>query len=172
VLRKELQSLGHVFTSQTDTEVISKLIGHYRELDNLSMKDATTKALQRCDGTWGLCIMSQDTPHELIVACNGSPLVIGISNDRTFVASETSAFNRYTKNFIAMKDGEIAVVGADAASLDLSRIQKAPNQEVVLHPDPYRHWTLKECLEQPEAIARALTFGGRLSPEKGFSGWT
>jgi len=170
VLRKELQSLGHVFTSQTDTEVISKLIGHYRELDNLSMKDATTKALQRCDGTWGLCIMSKDTPNELIVACNGSPLVIGISNDRTFVASETSAFNRYTKNFIAMKDGEIAVVGADAASLDLSRIQKAPNQEVILHPDPYRHWTLKECVEQPEAIARALTFGGRLSPEKVFLG--
>lgn len=143
-LRRELQASGHVFTSQTDTEVIAKLIGHYWEMDKLTVKEATEKALQRCDGTWGLCIMCTETPSELLVACNGSPLVIGIADDRTFVASETSAFNRYTKNFISMRDGEIGVLHADGRTLDLTRMQVAPDQEVKLSPDPYPHWTIKE----------------------------
>lgn len=131
-------------SSETDTEVIVKLIGHYKEQDKSTLYDATQKALQECDGTWGLCIMDTDAPDELVVACNGSPLVIGIAHDRTFVASETSAFNRYTKNFISMKDGEIGVLNADGRTLDLTRKQKAPDQEVKLSPDPFPHWTLKE----------------------------
>lgn len=169
-LRAELQKIGHVFLSQTDTEVIAKLIGHYKDVGNMSVRDATEKALKRCDGTWGLCIMSADDPDELVVACNGSPLVIGVSDDRTFIASETSAFNRHTKNFISMVDGEIGVLHADGRNLDLTRMQKAPNQEILLSPDPFPHWTLKECSEQPEAIARALGFGGRLSLDSVFLG--
>jgi glucosamine--fructose-6-phosphate aminotransferase (isomerizing) len=169
-LRKELKSLGHVFSSQTDTEVIAKLIGHIKDTEKLSVVDATEKALARCDGTWGLCIMSQDDPDQLVVACNGSPLVIGIADDRTFVASETSAFNRYTKSFIPMKDGEIGVLHADGRTLDLTRKQKAPDQKVELSPDPFPHWTLKELVEQPAAIARALGFGGRLSDERVYLG--
>mmetsp|Transcript_11346 Transcript_11346/g.21243 ORF Transcript_11346/g.21243 Transcript_11346/m.21243 type:complete len:725 (-) Transcript_11346:84-2258(-) len=169
-LRKELKSLGHVFSSQTDTEVIAKLIGHIKDTEKLSVVDATEKALARCDGTWGLCIMSQDDPDQLIVACNGSPLVIGIADDRTFVASETSAFNRYTKSFIPMKDGEIGVLHADGRTLDLSRKQKAPEQNVELSPAPFPHWTLKELVEQPAAIGRALGFGGRLSDDRVYLG--
>jgi glucosamine--fructose-6-phosphate aminotransferase (isomerizing) len=167
-LRRELQAKGHRFTSQTDTEVIAKLIGHiYNQVDKgCTVKDATEKALTQCDGSWGLCIMCTDAPDELVVACNGSPLVIGIADDRTFVASETSAFNRYTKNFISMKDGEIGVLHSDGRTLDLTRKQKAPDQEVKLSPEPFPHWTLKELYEQPEAIARALGFGGRLGADK------
>jgi glutamine---fructose-6-phosphate transaminase (isomerizing) len=168
-LRRELQKEGHVFSSQTDTEVIAKLIGKYYEEgkeNKISLKDATQVALNRCDGTWGLAIICSDDPDELVVACNGSPLVIGIADDRTFIASETSAFNRYTKNFISMKDGEIGVLHADGRTLDLSRKQIAPDQEVKLSPDPYSHWTLKELMEQPEAIARSLNFGGRMSYDR------
>ena len=143
-LRRELQSRGHKFTSQTDTEVIAKLIGEVYERDKCSVKEATEKAMTRCDGTWGLGIMCTDAPDELVVACNGSPLVIGIGADRMFIASETSAFNRYTKNFISMKDGEIGVLHADGTTLDLGRMQVAPDQEVKLTPAPYSHWTLKE----------------------------
>jgi glucosamine--fructose-6-phosphate aminotransferase (isomerizing) len=165
-LRKELQSRGHVFNSQTDTEVIAKLIGEcYEKNGSRSVKEATEQALARCDGSWGLCIMCTDCPDQLVVARNGSPLVIGIGSDRTFIASETSAFNRYTKNFISMNDGEIGILRADGSTLDLSRMQEAPDQEVKLSPAPYPHWTLKECVEQPEAIARALGFGGRLTSE-------
>lgn len=133
-----------MFTSQTDTEVIAKLIGHYKDKLNLSAVKATEMALDRCDGTWGLCIMDSENPTELIVACNGSPLVIGVSDDRTFIASETSAFNRYTKSFISMNDGEIAVLHSDGRSLDLQRTQTAPDQKVELSPAPFPHWTLKE----------------------------
>lgn len=178
-LRRELQKLGHKFTSQTDTEVIAKLIGYYYDelyndnkqiISDTLLQQATEIALNRCDGSWGLCIMCTDTPDQLVVACNGSPLVIGVADDRTFVASETSAFNRFTKNFISMKDGEIGVLHSDGRTLDLTRKQKAPDQKVILSPDPYPHWTLKECVEQPEAIARALTFGGRLGSDKIFLG--
>ena len=165
-LRRELQSRGHKFTSQTDTEVIAKLIGEIYEKEGCSVKEATEKAMSSCDGTWGLGIMCTDAPDELVVACNGSPLVIGIGTDRMFIASETSAFNRYTKNFISMKDGEIGVLHADGTTLDLGRMQVAPEQEIKLSPAPYSHWTLKECYEQPEAIGRALGFGGRLMADK------
>jgi glutamine---fructose-6-phosphate transaminase (isomerizing) len=164
--RRELQALGHVFTSQTDTEVIVKLIGHHYSKGGLTLKEATEVALNECDGTWGLGIICTDNPGELIVACNGSPLVIGIGDDRTFIASETSAFNRFTKNFISMKDGEIGILHADGRTLDLSRKQLAPDQQVKLSPAPFPHWTLKELVEQPEAIARALGFGGRMSYER------
>ena len=165
-LREELESLGHQFTSETDTEVVVKLIGHIKDKHSLSLRDATERALQRCDGSWGLCIVSKDQPDELIVACNGSPLVIGLGRDATYIASETSAFNRYTKEFISMRDGEIGVVHADGRELDLSRVQHAPDQQVLLSPAPYPHWTIKECVEQPEAIARALGFGGRLTESR------
>eukprot|EP00980_Cylindrotheca_fusiformis_P008275 scaffold1736_cov127-Cylindrotheca_fusiformis.AAC.89 len=165
-LRRELQAEGHKFTSQTDTEVIVKLIGNYYAQGSMTLKEATELALEKCDGSWGLAIVCSDAPDELVVACNGSPLVIGIADDRTFIASETSAFNRYTKNFISMKDGEIGVLHADGRTLDLSRKQIAPDQQVKLSPDPFPHWTLKELTEQPEAIARAMGFGGRMSYER------
>ena len=165
-LRRELQAQGHVFSSQTDSEVIVKLIGKYYDQGEITLRDATEMALNRCDGSWGLGIICSDQPDELVVACNGSPLVIGIADDRTFIASETSAFNRFTKNFISMKDGEIGVLHADGRTLDLSRKQLAPDQKVLLSPEPYPHWTLKELTEQPEAIARALGFGGRMSYDR------
>jgi glucosamine--fructose-6-phosphate aminotransferase (isomerizing) len=88
--------------------------------------------------------MDTDSPDELVVACNGSPLVVGIAPGRTFVASETSAFNRYTKNFISLRDGEIGVLNADGRTLDLKRKESAPNFEVNLSPEPYPNWTIKE----------------------------
>jgi len=165
-LRKELQGRGHVFYGQTDTEVVAKLMGEiYEKNGDKNLKKAVEQTLARCDGSWGLCIMCTDHPDQLIVARNGSPLVIGFDTDRTYIASETSAFNRYTKNFISMNDGEIGVLRADGHTMDLTRMQEAPDQEVQLSPAPYPHWTLKECLEQPEAIARALGFGGRLTAD-------
>jgi glucosamine--fructose-6-phosphate aminotransferase (isomerizing) len=169
-LRAELQKTNGIkFASETDTEIIAQLIGLGLDQE-LSLKEAVEEALKRCDGTWGLVVLSPKEPEELIVACNGSTMVLGIGEERVFIASETSAFNRHTKNFIALKDGEIGVVRADASTLDLSRVQKAPEVNILLSPDPYPHWTIRECLEQPEAIARALAFGGRMSDTRVFLG--
>lgn len=90
-------------------------------------------------------------------------MVIGIGQGRNYIASETSAFSRYTKNYIAMKDGELGVVTAKNSTLDISRLEKAPDNEVLLSPAPYPHFTIKELTEQPEAIARALSYGARMN---------
>jgi glucosamine--fructose-6-phosphate aminotransferase (isomerizing) len=180
-IKKELEAKGVVFTSETDTEVIAQLIGRLlkeAEMEGkpISVRDATAAALRRCEGTWGIAVMgtgiadgqrsTSDVSDEVVVACNGSPLTIGLGAGRTFIASEPAAFNRYTKNFIAMQDGEIGVVGAEGSSLDLRRVEVAPELDIITSPDPYLHWTIKECIEQPQAIARALGFGGRLSNDR------
>ncbi len=172
-LRDELKSMGYKFQGQTDSEVIAKLIGHYYlQSDSIlpSIKEATEKALSRCMGTWGLCLLCSDKPDELIVACHGSSLFIGLGDDRIYVASEVSAFSRFTKNYIAMKDGEIGVLDADGRTLDLSRKEISLPEEEELLPSLYPHWTLKEILEQPSAVGRALRFGARLSWEKVYLG--
>jgi len=165
-LRADLIKHGVTFTSETDTEVIAQMIGYYLDKDpSMTTKQAVGKALSRCEGTWGLGVVNRANPEEIVVACNGSPMVIGFGQDCTYVASETSAFNRYTKNFIAMKDGEIAVVSKNSSSFDLSRVETAPDSNVLLTPAPYAHFTLKECYEQPESIARAMSYGARFNGE-------
>jgi glucosamine--fructose-6-phosphate aminotransferase (isomerizing) len=161
-LKKSLQDQGIVFESETDTEVIAQLIGVYLD-KGLDTFKAVDKALMKCEGSWGLAVVSKSSPEEVIVACNGSPMVIGLGQGKTFIASETSAFSRYTKNFIAMKDGEIGVVRSKDHTLDITRIEQAPDHDVLLTPHPHPHFTIKECLEQPEAIARALSYGARLN---------
>ena len=164
-LRKELQATGIKFASETDTEVIAQLIGVYLD-KGLETKEAVASALKRCDGSWGLAVVNKSHPEEIVVACNGSPMMIGLGQGKTFIASETSAFSRYTKNFIAMKDKEIGVVTASATTLDVSRVETAPEHDVLLTPDPHPHFTIKECLEQPEAIARALSYGARMNGKR------
>lgn len=180
-LRKELENKGVIFTSETDTEVIAQLIGRLlKEAEMkgapLSVRDATAAALRRCDGTWGIAVMGtgkakgnrqpSEVDDEIVVACNGSPLTIGLGAGRTFIASEPAAFNRYTKNFIALQDGEIGIVKAEGSSLDLTRVEVAPELDIITSPEPFAHWTIKECTEQPQALARALGFGGRLSNDR------
>ena len=146
-LRRELQSRGHIFNSETDTEDISKLIGEYFKSNICTpVIEATEQALAQCNGCWGLCIMCTNCQDQLVVTRNGSPLVIGIGSDCTFIASETSAFNRHTKNFSSMNDGEIGILQANGSTLDLTQMQEAPDQEVTLSPVPYPRWTLKECV--------------------------
>jgi glucosamine--fructose-6-phosphate aminotransferase (isomerizing) len=159
-LKAELESKGIQFKSQTDTEVISQLIGHYLD-ENLPILDAVKKALSRLEGTWGLAILHKDSPNQIIAARNGSPLVIGLGQKRMFVASELSAFSRHTSQYISLNDGEVAVINADGMNLDLSRVQKAPHENIQLSPDPFPHWTIKEIIEQPEAMSKTLGYGAR-----------
>lgn len=164
-LRTELQKKGIQFTSETDTEVIAHLTGTYLD-EGLNTTEAVSKALARCDGSWGLAVINKACPDEIVIACNGSPLVVGLADEKTYIASETSAFSRYTKNFVALKDGEIGTLHATDNSLDLSRVEKAADSQVLLTPDPYPHFTLKELLEQPEAILRSMSFGARFEGDQ------
>lgn len=160
-LRADLQRKGVEFRSETDTEVIAQLIGTFLDKGS-SIPDAVKQTLQKLEGTWGLAVIAKDHPDQIIAAKNGSPIVIGVGQGRMFIASEPSAFSQHTKEFISLENGEVAVIKTDGHSLDLSRLEKAPDQEILLSPDPYPHWTIKEIMEQPEAISRALNYGGRI----------
>lgn len=89
-------------------------------------------------------------------------MVIGLGADHVYVASMTAAFNRHTKNFIAVQDGDIAVIIPTECSFDRARMEEAPDHGVETIPTPYAHWTLYEALQQPVVIGRALTFVGRM----------
>ncbi|CAN0194905.1 unnamed protein product, partial [Ectocarpus sp. 8 AP-2014] len=167
-LRGDLERKGITFKSETDTEVIAHLVGLELDADpNMDLKVALAKTVAKLDGTWGLAVIAHEKPDELVVACNGSPMVIGLGTDHIYVASETAAFNRHTKNFIAMQDGEIAVITPTECSLDKARMELAPDHGVESTPAPHAHWTLYEALQQPMAIARALAFGGRMTDSSG-----
>ncbi|CEG48789.1 glutamine-fructose-6-phosphate transaminase [Plasmopara halstedii] len=178
-------SLVHnVFSSQTDTEVAAQLIGHLIG-EGADLLTAVRLALNKLEGTWGLCVMSRDDPGKIVIARNGSPLCIGYGSNEMFVASETTAFSRYAKQFISLKDGEVAVIKSDSAELNpnddgkeegflqrfpTSRLAVAPDVKVRLSPAPYPHWTLREIMEQPKAVAAALGYGGRVSDDHVYLG--
>merc|ERR1719461_876430 len=165
-LRKELEDYGITFKSQTDTEVIVQLVGYYLDQGQEILK-AVRSTLERLEGSWGLAIISVDKPDEIIVTCNGSPLIIGVDEDmkRTFVASEHTAFSRYTNEIIPLKDREIVVVTAEEFKLDRSRVIKTMKEDIQLSPEPYPHWTVKEIFDQPVAVQRALGYGSRLDSD-------
>lgn len=164
-IRKELKELGYKFYGQTDTEVIAKLIGHYHADGKVDIRDATKKAMKRLQGTWGLAVLCADHPEELVVTCHGSPIYIGVGDDGTFVASNPSAFKDYSRNFIKLGDKEVATIDIQGRNLDLTNMVEATDDDesVPVSPAPYPHWFIKEVMEQPQAIGRALCFGGRLS---------
>jgi len=186
-LKGQLQKEGVTFRSQTDTEVIAQLIGHLIEESGCSVLSAVNQAMSCCEGTWGICVMDKQEPDQVVVARNGSPLVIGYGTNQMYIGSETVAFSRHTKQFVQLQDGETAVIRPDVAELNpqedegesisealmrfpTSRLEKAPDIKIRLTPDPYPHWTIREIIEQPKAIAAALGYGGRLSDDEVYLG--
>jgi glucosamine--fructose-6-phosphate aminotransferase (isomerizing) len=162
VLKDELEKKGMQFSTQTDTEVIAQLVGSYLD-DGVELEEAFNKALSRLEGTWGIVMIAKEKPDQLIAARHGSPLVVGVGKDKVFVASDHTAFSKYTSEYIELKDDEVAVLTSKKVNLDLSRILHVPAvNESDITPHPYPHWTLREILEEPEAAARALNFGARL----------
>ncbi len=160
-LKQLLLDSGVKFTSETDTEVIAQLIGKHLD-EGSSLEDAVAKTLGKLEGTWGLAIVSKLLPDGIIVAKNGSPIVIGVAEDKVFIASEPAAFGLSTRDFISLENGEVAVVRANREGLDLSRIEKAPEDIIAASPAPFPHWTIKEILEEPAAVSRTLNYGARL----------
>jgi len=161
---KEEQGIS--FRSETDTEVIAQLVGHFVR-QGQDIVEATQSTLAKLEGTWGLVVMDRLSPDKLVVAKNGSPMLIGISADKTFASSEAIAFGRHTKEFIALEDNEVAVLTPGTHSLGPSRVKTLEEQEISLSPAPFPHWTLKEIMEQPESLSRALNYGARIFGDDG-----
>jgi len=170
VLRQQLIARGHVFRSETDTEVIAHLI---EAAFTDSLEHAVRAALRQIEGAYGLAILSARDPGRIVVARHGSPLLLGIGeNGEYFVASDAAAVLAHTRHVIYLDDGEMAVLSTDGyrtmaitggditkeiqrISWDLAEIEKSG------HP----HFMLKEIFEQPESLRN--TMRGRLLETEG-----
>jgi len=171
-LKLELEAKGHVFTSETDTEVLAHLIE-----DNLEGKDlasAVRTALKRVRGSYAIGVMWAGRPDLLIAARNHSPLVLGVKNgEGCFLASDIPALLPYTKKMVFLDDQEMASLTAtkwEVSDLHTGTIKEKPVTTIIWNAGMaekagYKHFMLKEIYEQPQAILN--TFRGRIDPESG-----
>lgn len=156
-IKAELLDAGVHFASETDSEVVAQLIGRL-VAGGLALPEAVKEATARLHGTWGLVVLDREDPNLLVAAKHGSPILIGIGKEQMFLASEASAFARHTKEFIALEDGEVAVVRPDHHSLDVSRVKTAEVEVLQESPHPFAHWTIKEVRPPcPGLSAQLLT---------------
>src|ERR1700722_10653106 len=112
-LRDQLQATGVHFASDTDTEALAHMIAAELAADeDATLEDAVIRTLRRVEGAYGLVVLDTKNPDQLVVARNGSPIVLGLGNSEMFVASDVSALVRYTKQVIYLEDGEVATIKA------------------------------------------------------------
>ncbi|WHT22036.1 glutamine--fructose-6-phosphate transaminase (isomerizing) [Crossiella sp. CA-258035] len=164
VLRAKLAAEGVEFSSETDTEVLAHLIARSQAE---RLEDAVREVLSDVEGTYGIVVLDTRFPQELVVARQGSPVVLGIGNDEMFIASDVAALVRFTQQVVYLDDGELATVRAGeyrTSRLDRSTVAKTPTTLAMSVEDYDRggHETFlhKEIHEQPAALDRALR--GRL----------
>jgi glutamine---fructose-6-phosphate transaminase (isomerizing) len=172
-LRRELLLDGKPFRSETDSEVLVELIGRGLKR-GASLLDAVIAALNRIEGTAGIIVIDRERPDHLVAARIGSPVVLGIGDGETWVASDPLALRPYTDRMVVLEDGEIAELTARGfKTVDLDNRDREKRVEKILHQAEaaelgnFAHYMLKEIYEQPEAIDRSMR--GRLDAAMGSS---
>jgi len=167
-LKEKLESEGHVFRSETDSEVIVHLVEKFYQGN---LEEAVKEALALLKGTYGIVCMHHDHPGLLIGARNGSPLVLGLGNGEMFLASDVTAIISYTKAVVYLEDGEVVTLtAAEYKTTDLSDREIEKKVEAVsweleeIEKGGYRFFMEKEIFEQPEAIKRGVS--GRIDLEQ------
>ena len=161
-LRRELQGLGYVFTSETDTEVVAHRIHHHlkREPDLLSAVRATVAELE---GAYALVVLDEHHPDRLILARMGCPVVIGLSENGNYVASDVAALLPVTRRFQFLEEGDVAVLTQSSVTLTDAHgnpveraIKESELSADAAEKGQYAHFMLKEIHEQPRAVANTL----------------
>lgn len=166
-LREQLQALGHVFTSDTDTEVIAHLLHEKLKLQP-DLTVALKATVQELHGAYGLAVISALQPDRLVAARSGSPLVIGLGMGENFLASDQLALRQVTDRFMYLEEGDIAEIRRDSvhiwdidgALVERESVQYRDGAEAA-DKGEFRHYMLKEIHEQPVVVQRTLE--GRLS---------
>jgi glutamine---fructose-6-phosphate transaminase (isomerizing) len=159
--REKLTSLGYVFTSQTDTEVIAHLIHFYHQ--QLSLLEATQKAVRELTGAFAISVVSIKEPEHMITARLGCPLLIGLGDNENFIASDVSAVLSATRKIIYLEDGDVADIRresvkiVDANGQEITRkIHTSDVSLASMELGPYAHFMQKEIHEQPRALADTI----------------
>ena len=169
-LKQELQSKGHKFVTETDTEVVAHLVEQEWKDDGL--EHAVMRAMQRLRGLFAIVLLSADDPEKIVAVRNGPPVVVGLGDGEWFVASDIPAILQHTRNVAFLDDEEIAIVtrgGVKFTDLAGKTIEKQ-SQRVTWDPVQaekagYKHFMLKEIYEQPTAVRETIL--GRVSQDTG-----
>ena len=167
-LRSQLAAAGHILRSETDTETVAHLVESYFTGD---LTEAVTRAIQDLEGAYALAVVHLDTPETIIAARKDSPLIIGIGDGETIVASDIPAVLEYTREVLVLHDGEIATVtpaGVTVHNADGVLVAEPEMMHVEWDLDAaekggYEDFMLKEIFEQPRAIRETLR--GRMSDD-------
>lgn len=160
-LKSELEEKGYTFKSETDTEVIAQMLEY---LYNGDLKGTVSSALSRFKGSYALAILCRDYPDSIVCAKLSSPLFAGISGDNVYLASDVSALSEKSDRIFRLNDGEIGILKSGVFKvfdLDGCRIRKS---EIKIKScdrgsdkGGYKHYMLREIMEQPAAIRRTLS---------------
>ncbi|MES3017605.1 MAG: glutamine--fructose-6-phosphate transaminase (isomerizing) [Bacteroidota bacterium] len=171
-LKETLISRGHVFNSDTDTEVLIHLIEDIQNQTGLDLREAVRIALNEVIGAYAIVIMDRNDPEELIAARKGSPMVLGVGKNEYFIASDASPIIEYTKDVIYLKDSEIAYIRRDdllIKTIDnkvrIPYVQELELKLEALEKGGFDHFMLKEIYEQPRSIKDCMR--GRIYPSNG-----
>lgn len=169
-LKTELEQKGHIFKSETDSEVIIHLVEEIKKSNNCSLEEAVRLSLQEIVGAYAICILSSDEDKQLIAARKGSPLVIGVGDGEFFIASDATPIIEYTNNVVYLDDYEIAVIKNGKLTLkSIEDVVKTPFVHTLemelesIEKGGFEHFMLKEIHEQPKSIRDCLR--GRLIPK-------
>jgi glucosamine--fructose-6-phosphate aminotransferase (isomerizing) len=171
-LKEALKKKGHVFTSETDTEVICHLILSCSKKGH-NLEEATKLALKHVEGAYAIGVMNESEPDKILAVKNDSPLVVGLGKGEHFIASDIPAFLKYTRDVIILENGDMATITCDGVSVCNIQTNKTVRRKVeqitwsptMAEKGGYKHFMLKEIFEQPRAIAD--TIRGRFSLDKG-----
>ncbi len=168
-IKKRLEKDGVLFRSETDTEVLAQLIGTQFQ-GNLI--DAVRNAMALVEGTFGMAVLHQEIPDQIVIARCGSPLIIGVGEDGHFAASDVSAMVRYTNKVVHLQDNEMAVLTKEGFSITTAQAKQIERDTETVdwrkedaELNGFPHFMLKEIYEQPETIMNAIR--GRLEPGEG-----
>lgn len=171
-LKEMLQKHDYDFKSDTDTEVLAALVD-YVSRTSKSLLEAVSGALAMAVGAYGIAVFSEDNPDEIVIAKKGSPLIIGLGDGETYLASDASALVGYTNQVMYLSDGEIGVCTRDGVKLYDSEshvVEKAIETLEIdlqsIQKKGYDHFLLKEIHDQPESLRATLR--GRLSTEENY----
>lgn len=169
-LRETLKD--HEFKSETDTEVLAALINSFYKDGEYPLVNAVVQALKLVQGTYGIAVVSRKNPDEIVVARSGSPLVIGVGNDETLIASDASALVGHTKRAIYLNDGEVAQITKDSIEVKTlnaepvsAKVEEIETNLAAIQKGGYEHFLLKEIMEQPVSLAETLR--GRVNVKNG-----
>ena len=169
-LKRELQSQGHEFKTETDTEIVAHLVE--REMHGDGLENAVRRALTFMRGMFALVLVSVDDPEKIVAVRNGPPIVIGLGNDEFFVASDIPAILSHTRDVVFLGDEEMAVITRSGVQFTdyRGRAVSKTTQRVLWDPiaaekGGHKHFMLKEIYEQPSAARDTIL--GRVSLESG-----